>query len=139
MTNWDFLNTGTFKITAYYESGNKEWEEEYQNGQSHSKYILWHENGNKGWEYEYQNGQLHGKSFGWYENGNKCWEIEYQNGRLHGKYIGWCENGDKNWEYYYWKGKKVSEEEFNRSFNSPSCDGDIVGFKGKKYRLEEIG
>jgi hypothetical protein len=31
--NWDFLNTGTFKITAYYESGNKEWEREYQNGQ----------------------------------------------------------------------------------------------------------
>jgi antitoxin component YwqK of YwqJK toxin-antitoxin module len=112
--DWDFLNTGTFIIIKY------------------------HENGNKHWEKEYQNGQQHGKSFGWWENGNKWWEIEFQNGQRHGKDIRWHENGNKNWEDYYWEGKKVSEAEFNCPSDFPSCAGDIVKFKGKKYRLEEV-
>jgi antitoxin component YwqK of YwqJK toxin-antitoxin module len=112
--NWDFLNTGTFTITKYRENGNKHWEREYQNGQPHGRCISWYKNGNKCWEHEYQNGQQHGKSFAWYENGNK------------------------EWETYYWEGKQVSEEEFNRLSNLPNCAGEVVEWKGKKYRLEEV-
>ena len=69
-----------FVIRRYYSNGNKWWENEYQNGQLHGKFIRWHENGNKYREYKYQNGKPHGKYIEWYENGSKWREIEYKNG-----------------------------------------------------------
>jgi antitoxin component YwqK of YwqJK toxin-antitoxin module len=156
------IEKSKYIVRHYYKNGNKWWEREYQNGQFHGKSFGWYENGNKLWEREYQNGQFHGKSFGcykngnkywerehqngqkhgkwikWCENGNKEWEREHQNGQKHGKWIKWCENGDKNWEAYYWGGKKVSEEEFNCLSDSPTCAGEVVEWKGKKYRLEEV-
>jgi antitoxin component YwqK of YwqJK toxin-antitoxin module len=76
------IEKGKYIIRHYWKNGNKHWEEEYQNGQLHGKFIWWYENGNKNWEQEYQNGQPHGKYIAWYKNGNKYWEYEYQNGQL---------------------------------------------------------
>jgi antitoxin component YwqK of YwqJK toxin-antitoxin module len=101
------IERNNYIVRHYYENGNKNWEQEYQNGQPHGKYIWWHENGNKGWEYKYQNGQLHGKCIRWDENGNKCWETEYQNDQLHGKDIGWYKNGNKHWEKEYQNGQMI--------------------------------
>jgi antitoxin component YwqK of YwqJK toxin-antitoxin module len=92
-------------VRCYWGNGNKNWEQEYQNGQLHGKYIGWYKNGNKYWEEKYQNEQIHGKSLGWYEDGNKHWEYKYQNGQLHGKCIGWWKNGNKCWEEEYQNGQ----------------------------------
>ena len=92
-------------VRRYYKNGNKEWEEEYQNGQRHGKSIEWDENGNKLWEHEYQNGLRHGKHISWNEKGNKFWEVEWKNGQLHGKHFTWYENGNRYWEREFQNGK----------------------------------
>jgi antitoxin component YwqK of YwqJK toxin-antitoxin module len=101
------IEKGKYIVRYYYEDGNKHWEEEYQNGRRHGKYIAWYKNGNKCWEEEYQNGQQHGKDIRWRQNGNKYWESEYQNGQLHGKSLGWYEDGNKRWEHEYRNGQRV--------------------------------
>ena len=70
----------SFIVRRYYACGNKSYEAEYQNGESHGKETRWYKNGNKSYEREYQNGLQHGKAIGWYQNGNKWYEEEYQNG-----------------------------------------------------------
>ena len=77
-----YLGEDRYKLILFYLTGEKYWEEEYQNGQLHGKYISWFKNGNKRWEAGYKDGRLHGKNTRWYESGQKHWETEYQNGKL---------------------------------------------------------
>jgi len=85
-----------------------------------------YDNGSKSW---YQHGQLHradGPAIEW-ANGSKHW---YQNGKRHradGPAIEWAD-GDKEW---YLDGKRVDESEVL----TPSCEGEVVEIRGKKYRL----
>ncbi len=53
----EYLGKDKHRLTVLYPNGNKHWQKEYKDGQSHGKDVYWHENGNKYWEYEYQNGK----------------------------------------------------------------------------------
>ena len=76
----------------------------------------------------HQNGQRHradGPAIE-YADGDRLW---YQNDQLHradGPAVEYAD-GSKEW---YLNGKKVTEEVI-----SPSCEGEIVEVRGKKYRL----
>lgn len=83
-----------------------------------------------------ENGELHreGGPAVEYTNGTKIW---YINGKLHredGPAIEFT-NGVKFW---YLNGKECTNAEFNTKFKKQSCNGKIIEFEGKKYKLQAI-
>ena len=77
----EYLSGDKYKLISFYLTGEKRWEEEYQNGLLHGKIMYWYKDGQKWWEEEYQNGQLYVKRMFWHENGQKRREREYRNGK----------------------------------------------------------
>ena len=77
----EYLSGDKYKLISFYLTGEKHWEEEYQNGLLHGKIMYWYKDGQKWWEEEYQNGQLYVKRMFWHENGQKRREREYRNGK----------------------------------------------------------
>ena len=110
--------------------GTKCW---FQNGKLHRTDgpAIEYADGDKCW---YQNGKLHrldGPAVE-YANGYRAW---YQNGKSHrtdGPAIEWA-NGDKHW---YIKGKNLSEKEFLQQ--TSTCNGKVIGYEGKKYKLQLV-
>ena len=70
---------GEIKYT-YYESGQKKWELNFQDGMYDGKQTLWYENGQIKREENYKDGHFDGKWVEWDENGQKEFERNFQNG-----------------------------------------------------------
>ena len=90
-------------------------------------------NGTKEW---HQNNQLHrtnGPAIE-YPDGAKYW---YQNNQLHRIDCPAIEraNGTKKW---YIEGVNLTEPEFNKKMNPPTCDGKTVEIDGVRYKLSII-
>jgi len=91
-----------------------------------------HDNGDKAW---YLNDKLHREGGPALEcaNGNKFW---YKNDEYH-REDGPAEEYANGYKEWYINGEELTEEEFNNR-NKSTCDGKVVEFEGKKYKLTEI-
>ena len=120
-------------ISYKIKKGNAKWW--HQNAELHRLYgpAVEYPNGTKEW---HQNNQLHrtnGPAIE-YPDGAKYW---YQNNQLHridGPAIERA-NGTKKW---YIEGVNLTEPEFNKKMNPPTCDGKTVEIDGVRYKLSII-
>ena len=67
---------------GYYETGKKEAEGQFKNGQQDGLWTWWHANGQKSEEGHYKNGELDGLVTEWWKNGQKHSETHYKDGKL---------------------------------------------------------
>jgi len=73
---------------------------------SFTKWTIWYESGQKESEVNYKNGQKDGKSTWWNKKGQKVKQKNYKNGKLDGKLIEWFQfNGQIKREENYKNGK----------------------------------
>jgi hypothetical protein len=115
-----------------YDSGNKEW---FLNGKLHREDGPAREYADGG-KYWYLNGKLHRKDGPAAErvNGDKLWYLNDRPHREDGPAREYASGG----KFWYLNGKQLTEEEFNKKTNQPSCNDKVVEIDGKKYRLEEV-
>jgi len=78
--------------------------EEYLGGQLHGKSIGWYDSGQKEYEDDWVNGQL-SRLVEWHRNGKKRLEIHYLQDQRHGKCTSWDENGKVIGEEVYKHGE----------------------------------
>ena len=95
----------TGKLVKKYESGQKEFEWDYTNGELDGRLTYWDKEGNVTKTEEYKDGQKiyegnwkHGKEDGlyteWYENGQKEYEGNFIDGKEEGLWTWWDEEGN---------------------------------------------
>ena len=80
----------------------------YVGGSVHGAETWWYESGEKSWLCQWNNGLKEGLLQEWYENGNKMSEVMFVNGVQEGKAIGWYENGYKSFESTYFRTRDCS-------------------------------
>ncbi|MCA8947435.1 MAG: hypothetical protein KDB29_14470, partial [Planctomycetes bacterium] len=89
------------EYTAWYETGKKSVEGEYEDGKRQGRWEWFHENGEKQESGFYEAGVEWNEWTKWHPNGKKASEGKYANGKLHEKWGWWWENGKKKEEQYY--------------------------------------
>jgi len=67
--------------TKWYESGTKESEIEFRDGEPHGKFTYWSTKGVKRSEGEHRRGKLHGTFVKWRKDGQKWKEATFDNGK----------------------------------------------------------
>ncbi len=72
----------------------------------HGKYITWLESGHKDSERNFQNGNAEGRTTYWHENGQKSWQGMYHKDYPVGKWVSWYESGRKESSCHYVKGQR---------------------------------
>ena len=130
---------------SYYETGEKQSEQEYRNGKEEGKYIalfpngkkffqswkqdgkqngkttIWHANGQKDTEVGFRDGEYHGEYMKWYENGQKKDVGEYRDGKLEGESTAWHENGQKMMQSVFRDGEAITVECWDENGNTIPC------------------
>ena len=99
--------TDDVKVVDYFDSGQKECEINYKNGQKHGKALVWFENGKLHKEENWKDGKLHGVYKNWYLNGKIMLDANYKNGIQDGNQSFWL-NDFLITEKYYKDGKCIS-------------------------------
>lgn len=113
--------------------GSKAW---YQNGELHRDGLpaIIQANGTKQWFQHYRLHRTDGPAIE-FADGSKEW---YRNGHLH-REDGPAVEGIFGAKQFWLKGERVSDQEVLIKLNSFSkdscCDGKIISFEGKKYKL----
>jgi hypothetical protein len=116
-------------IVTVYENGDRFW---FQNDKLHrvDGPAVEYENGYRSW---YQNGEYHrvdGPAIEW-ANGDRQWWQNGQRHRIDGPAIEWA-NGDRQW---WINGKFLTEEQFNKQTQNPTCENRTVIIDGITYKL----
>lgn len=82
--------------TAWYASGQKQLEGEYQNDLQVGKFTWWYDNGQMALEGSFENGKQAGPWVWWHPNGLKATQGEYADGNPTGRWRWWDVNGRVN-------------------------------------------
>ena len=95
------------RTIKYYSKGQKEFEENWKDGNKDGIHTEWYENGQKKSEGTYKDGRRDGLWTWWSENGQKKSEGNYKDGEL---------SGETEWKYYK-NGQKESEKNWKDGEN----------------------
>jgi antitoxin component YwqK of YwqJK toxin-antitoxin module len=125
----------TGKYLGYYPNGQKEIEENYNNGIKEGLSLLWLANGQKLGETNFKNGQENGLEI-YYKNGEKSLEVNYIAGEKNGPEI-FYNNGQKLGQKNYINGKEVGETTFLDKDNK-KIQGDPLATRDKSEKEQEI-
>ena len=99
----------TGKAVRFYPSGQRVWEENYNEGKLDGLQTIWYEGGQKKSEGNNKDGYPHGLWTQWYPNGQKLIEEKYKNGKLHGLVISYNEDGTEKVRYTFKDGERVKD------------------------------
>jgi antitoxin component YwqK of YwqJK toxin-antitoxin module len=117
-----YINEKKSKSIGWYESGQREYEEVYVDGELSEERTTFYKDGSKKSVTTYIKGQKNGEDVYWYENGNKQKEGAWKDDKGDGKWTYWYESGKKQkeggWndgkedgEWVYWYENGVKQEE----------------------------
>ena len=129
------------KWTEWHENGQKEWEENFKDGdlvkrtqflyydnnqikseinfkddKKGGKSTIWYKNGQIESERYYKDNQLNGKSTYWDKNGQKFIDANYKDDNPDGKWTFWKNNGQKDEERNYKEGDLVDKTIFKYGY-----------------------
>ena len=79
----------------FHNTGTKQYEENWKDGELDGLHTSWHDNGQKSGEVTWKDGELDGRETHWYVNGQKSYEGTYKDGWLI-ESTRWDEDGNKH-------------------------------------------
>ena len=79
---------------------------------------IYHQNGKIGKKYYKKDGKRDGLYQRWYDNGQLRFEGTYKDGKSNGLLRGWKSNGKLDWESTYKGGKLISDNYFDKSYQT---------------------
>ena len=104
-------------VAVWYNSGQKEYESTFKDGERNGLQTWWYDNGQKSEEKTYKDGKLDGLYTEWYSNGQKKRENTYKDGKPDGLITWWFDNGQKSEERTYKDGELIEETYWDRNGN----------------------
>ena len=128
-------------VAVWYNSGQKEYESTFKDGERNGLQTWWYENGQKGYEGTFKDAKSNGQYTRWYKSGVKMFEGEYRNdllitdkgwkpnGQLNetnvvngtGKVVDYYETGQKKYEGTFKDGEEISNECWDKDGNEMDC------------------
>lgn len=109
--SWDDRREGP--ATTFYESGVRQSEGSYENGEKNGLWQFWYENGHLRWQGTYVENEVVGKVLTWHDSGELETISEYKGGERNGRLLSFWEDGmprsegnyesdEKSGMFFYW-------------------------------------